>query len=232
MRKSSKLSNSLWILILVPFTLIASIEVAHAGMPSVVLTDIAKQRLSTISFFLFIYLLASYGIFYLWNWVQTDFPQIPKLTLKKSMGLVLIWGLAFHLLLVIIAGTRELMTPKAWEKAGIVHQLAPDRFQQNMEMRQRNLAILKQQVWQLAEKNQGEFPSKKELLAISPHILLEATGKLNYNYIEGLTVRSPLQPLAYEPDSYGAERMVLLTNGNIELLSLNAIQELLMENRQ
>ena len=116
MRKSSKLFNSLWILILVPFTLIASIEVAHAGMPSIVLTDIAKQRLSTISFFLFIYLLASFGIFYLWNWVQTDFPQIPKLTFKKSMGLVLIWGLAFHLLLVIIAGTRAKYRTKNEER--------------------------------------------------------------------------------------------------------------------
>ena len=206
-----------------------AIDIAHAGMPSIVLTDIAKLRLSTISFFLFTYLAASLGIWRLWNWLQTDFDRLPRLSFTKALALVFLWGLAFHLLLVMIAGTRELMTPEAWEKAGVIHKLAPDKFEQMIEMRRYHLQRLKNQIWPLAEKNQGKFPTKQELLAIYPDIFLDPTGKSAYNYLEGLSipVSSPPLVLAYEPDSYGQERMVLFTNGSIELLSLTGIQELM-----
>ncbi|NTW21288.1 MAG: hypothetical protein HGA42_17645 [Nostocales cyanobacterium W4_Combined_metabat2_030] len=232
MKNSGKILTIFGLTVLfIGISLAIFVDAAYAGMPSVTLTDIATLRLTTISFFLFTYLAASLGIFYLWNWLRQDFTKLPKLSFSKAMALVLIWGLAFHLVLVMIAGTRELMTPKAWEKAGIIYQLAPDNFQQILDSRRHKLEILKEKIWTFVNKNKGNFPSKKDLLAFSPEILLEPTGKLNYNYVEGLNINSPIQPLAYEPDSYGQERMVLLTNGNIELLSINSIQKLMEDKK-
>jgi hypothetical protein len=230
--KSQKFKKSFLIFLLTGILLITAIDIAHAGMPSVILTDIAKLRLSTISFFLFTYLAASWGIWGLWNWLQTDFDRLPRLSFTKALALVFLWGLAFHLILVMIAGTRELMTPEAWEKAGVIHKLSPDKFEQLVEMRRYNLQRLKNQIWPIAEKNQGKFPTKQELLAISPDIFLDPTGQSAYNYLEGLsiTVNSPPSVLAYEPDSYGQERMVLFTNGSIELFSFTGIQKLMENN--
>jgi hypothetical protein len=58
---------------------------------------------------------------------------------------------------------------------------------------------------------------------------LEPTGKTPYQYVEGLNINSPFQPLAYESVTYGQERMVLFTNGNIELLSVGALERLVEE---
>jgi len=202
-------------------------ENAYAGMPTFVLSDVAALRLSTISFFLLVYLGSSFGVFRLWNWLRQDFQKLPELSFKKAMALVLIWGLAFHLLLVMIAGTRGLITPQAWEKAGIVYQLSPDAFEEFVEIRRHKMEPLKKELWNFAEKHSDKFPLKQELLSISPNILLEPGGKMSYNYVEGLSIKSPSLILAYEPDTYGQERMTLLTNGNIELLPLKAIKKMM-----
>jgi len=215
------------ILLLTGLSLTIFPDYAIAGMSDVTLTDIAQLRLSTISFFLFVYLGSSFSIFGLWTWLRQDFPKLPKLSFAKAMALVLLWGLTFHLLLVMIAGTRELMTPQAWEKAGIINKLSPAAFEQLIEMRRHSLGTLKTELWRLAEEHEGKFPLKKELLSVSPDILLEPRGKLPYNYVEGLSINSPLQVLAYEPNTYGQERMTLLTNGSVELLSWRGIQKMM-----
>lgn len=40
------------------------------------------------------------------------------------MGLVVLWGLLFIVVLAMISGARELMTPGAWEKQGATYRLA------------------------------------------------------------------------------------------------------------
>lgn len=221
--------TTLIILCLMVFFWIIDTPIAYAGMPSIVLTKIAKLRLTTISFFLFIYILSVSSIFTIWNYVQKDFPQLPKLSFVKAMALVFLWGLAMQLILVMVAGTRELMTPKAWESAGIIYELTPDAFQKLIETRQYKLEILKKELWNFAKNNSGKFPTKRELKAISEDILLDSTGKNPYNYVENLTLNSPFQPLAYEADTFGNQRMVLFTNGNIEILEINLIEKLIGE---
>jgi hypothetical protein len=120
----------------------------------------------------------------------------------------------------MIAGTRELMTPEAWERAGIVHQLAPDKFQQLLDIRHNKLERLRTELWRFAEEHNGEFP--QEQLSFSEEVWLAPAGKLKYQYVSGLTTQSPITPLAYEPD--GSERMVLLSNGMIELFPIETIK--------
>ena len=44
----------------------------------------------------------------------------------KALGVVFLWGLLFVLVLTMISGARELMTPGAWEKKGLTYRLTDD----------------------------------------------------------------------------------------------------------
>jgi hypothetical protein len=96
---------------------------AVAGMPSVTLSDAASLRLSGISFFLALLLLAAWGFKALWNYLRRDFSRLPFLSYRMALAFVLLLGLLLNVVLLMIAGTRELMTPGAWEKSGISYKL-------------------------------------------------------------------------------------------------------------
>jgi hypothetical protein len=96
---------------------------AAAGMPNVTLSDVASLRLSGISFFLALLLATAWGFKGLWNYVRRDFSRLPYLSYRRALAFVLLLGLLLNVSLLMIAGTRELMTPGAWEKNGITYQL-------------------------------------------------------------------------------------------------------------
>src|SRR6185369_13567149 len=98
---------------------------AHAGMPSFTLTDVAKLRLQSISFFLLGLLLSAFVIQRLWNYLQKDFSRLPRLTYPKALTVVILWGLLFVVVLTMISGARELLTPGAWKKEGFTYKLTP-----------------------------------------------------------------------------------------------------------
>ncbi len=98
---------------------------AWAGMPNISLSDAASLRLSGISFFLVLLLLSALGFKYLWNYLRRDFSRLPYLSYKMALAFVLLLGLLLNVVLLMIAGTRELMTPGAWEKSGITYKLKP-----------------------------------------------------------------------------------------------------------
>jgi hypothetical protein len=96
----------------------------HAGMPAPFsLTEVAGLRLQTISFFLFILLVSAGLIQWLWNGLRDTFTRLPRLSYGKAMALVVLWGLLFAVVLAMISGARELMTPGAWEKHGATYRL-------------------------------------------------------------------------------------------------------------
>jgi hypothetical protein len=205
-------------------------DTAFAGMPIFSLTEIARLRLSTISFFLLVYLLVSFGILKLWNMLQKDFSVLPKLSFRRALALVFLWGLAFHLVLVMIAGTRELMTPEAWQKAGVIHKLSPDEFEQLLQSRRYKLERLKDALWHYAQEHDGQFPQKHIDSNFPQEAWISPTGKERYVYVPDLSLNNQgMKPLAYEPAEYGQERLILFSNGIIELLSLDAIQQMLKE---
>ena len=110
---------------LLAFLLVAVSGDAFAGMPVITLSDVAALRLSGISFFVALILLVAWLIRFLWNTLRRDFPKLPLLNYKGSLALVLLLGLCFNIVLLMISGTRELMTPGAWEKHGTTYQLKP-----------------------------------------------------------------------------------------------------------
>ena len=95
----------------------------RAGMPSVTLSDLPRMRIQTISFFLLVWLASSWVVLRIWNGLTRDFPGLPRLDFKKSVGLVTLWSLLFVLVLTMISGARELMTPAHWKKQGFTYSL-------------------------------------------------------------------------------------------------------------
>ena len=103
--------------------LLATATPAHAGMPMVTLSDMAQARLETLSFFLVLVLLLSLVVKILWNYLARDFTRLPRMTYPKALAAVLLWGLVFLIVLTMISGARELMTPGAWEKHGATYKI-------------------------------------------------------------------------------------------------------------
>lgn len=106
--------------------IIAATNVVRAGMPSVSYTiaESARLRIETLSFFLAVFFLAAFGVMFLWNCLARDFIRLPRLTYGKALAVVTLWGLLFVLVLTMISGARELMTPGAWEQDGVAYRLA------------------------------------------------------------------------------------------------------------
>jgi hypothetical protein len=103
---------------------------ALAGMPSALSEDFQTvlrlkesphQRFQAISFFLMGIFVSTFVVKFLWNFVAKDFPRLPKLTFLRALSVVLLWGLLFVIVLTMISGARELMTPGAWKKEGLTY---------------------------------------------------------------------------------------------------------------
>jgi len=114
---------------------LGTVRQASAGMPSLELTDISRMRVQAFSFFLVMFLLLSAAVRWLWNWMQEDFPRLPRLSYKRAMGLVGLWGLLFMLILLMISGARELLTPGAWEPNGVTYRLRNSQLSAEMAAR-------------------------------------------------------------------------------------------------
>lgn len=95
-----------------------------AGMPvPFTLEQIARMRVEAISFFLVVLLVSAALVQWLWNGLRASFTRLPRLTYGKAVALVVLWGLLFAVVLAMISGARELMTPGAWERHGATYRL-------------------------------------------------------------------------------------------------------------
>jgi hypothetical protein len=117
------------------FCLTIAPATAWAGMPKPLpidvprilrVNDTALERIQVISFFLMTFLVCSATVMMLWNYLQRDFPKLPRLSFGKAAAGVFLWGMLFIIVLTMISGARELMTPGAWEKQGVTYRLADD----------------------------------------------------------------------------------------------------------
>src|SRR5690242_16296832 len=191
--------------------------VAWAGMPTIHLTDLARMRVQGISFFLAVFLLSAAFVRLLWNRLARDFTSLPRLTYGKAVGLVVLWGLLFVLVLTMISGARELMTPGAWEKRGLTYQLAQDAptpVERQITERHRAMERLRDALWGYAEGHGKRFPPP-QAKGVIPDALwtTPASGGQKYIYVGGPFPEEDAYrgtPLAYEPDAFGSDRLVLL----------------------
>jgi hypothetical protein len=204
---------------------------ALAGMPSFTLGDAARLRVQTISFFLAGLLLSALLIKRLWNYLSRDFTFLPRLTYGKALGVVALWGLLFVLVLTMISGARELMTPGAWEKNGLTYRLArddpPSYPADGLEAERREqLERLRAALWDYARKHSGTLPAACS--EVPPERwLVPGSSRERYRYVPGQAAEHGATPLAYEPELYDSRRLVLLTSGEIKAMETEELLKVL-----
>jgi hypothetical protein len=184
------------------------------------LNDTAMMRLQTISFFLVGLLLCAGAVQLLWNYLRRDFTKLPRLSYGKALAGVLLWGLLFIIVLTMVSGARELMTPGAWKKEGFTYKLAGNAKKTAEEnpgtLRKQHLEQLRTAFWQFAATHQGRFPSPFEEAVIPPDLWdVPESGGMRYLYVPGRSAGPPRSLLAYEPELDPDQRWVLLTDGTI-----------------
>lgn len=196
------------------------------------LTEAALARLQNLSFFLMGFLVSALLIQWLWNWLRKDWTFLPKLTYRGSLGVVFLWGLVFVLILTMISGARELMTPGAWEKQGLTYRLAtkpdaPPPTEPPTKKREDQLALIRAALWKFAQQHQGEFPEDLATAGISKDLCCvpDAAG-MTYLYVRGLKPGAGDTPLLFEPDVF-PERLVLFANGLIRPMKNGELQAVL-----
>lgn len=205
-------------------------SVGQAGMPSFTLTDVARMRVQTISFFLMGLLLSSWFVQLLWNYLRRDFSFLPRLSYGKALSAVILWGLLFMLVLTMISGARELMTPGAWEKQGLTYRLSPSQSTLSPsqieweQQRRESLNRLRIALWEHARSHDGRFPSHIPASGIADDLwLAPGSSHPHYLYVGGLMADHASQPLVYEPAAFGDRRLVLLTDGTIQEMDVEEI---------
>ncbi|SIO58088.1 hypothetical protein SAMN05444166_5562 [Singulisphaera sp. GP187] len=202
---------------------------AVAGMPTVTLSDIARMRAQTISFFLVGFLVCALGIQWVWNSLRADFSRLPRLSYGKAVGVVVLWGLLFLLVLTMISGARELMTPGAWRQEGYTFKL-PDATKppipEQESTRRQSLERLRGALWTYARGHEGQFPADATDPAIpEPFWQVPDPSGMRYVYHGGQVADRGATPLALEPDLFGNGRLVLLTSGEIRWMNAQETQE-------
>jgi hypothetical protein len=197
-------------------------NVALAGMPMTTLSDLARMRLQTISFFLLLFLVCSWVVRLIWNAARRDFPWLPHLSFRRATGLVALWGLLFLLVLTMISGARELMTPGAWKKEGFTYKLKdeddPAKTVANEREAERRAALdrLRAALWTYARHHDGHFPANDSPPEIPDSVWrVPDPSAMKYIYIPGLIADQGTSLLLSEPAIFGTSRLALLTDGKI-----------------
>lgn len=203
---------------------------AVAGMPAPLpdnpqrvmrLGDSPMARLQAISFFLLVFFLSAAAFRLIWNYLQRDFPTLPRLSYGRALAGVFLWGLLFVIVLTMISGARELMTPGAWRKQGATYKLtegqpASTPPESELATRRLHLEQLRTALWQFAATHGGRFPGPGEMTAIRTE-LWEVPGAagMRYLYVPGRKAGYVPDVLAYEPELDSDRRLVLRVNGDI-----------------
>jgi hypothetical protein len=206
--------------------------VAMAGMPSVRFSDVIRIRLEVISFFLVVMLVSAAIVRSLWNWLRRDFSRLPRLTYAKSFGIVTLWGLLFVVVLTMISGARELMTPGAWERDGRTYKLRaaakesgtpqPD----NAQVRRSSIGSLAAELNAFAKAHDGRFPTSEEFSRLGSSVVDDAgIHGMKYAYVPGLAEDGDAELLAFEPAAYD-DPYALFTDGEIRRVPYDEIERL------
>jgi hypothetical protein len=173
--------------------------------------------------FVVVLLASAVVIRWLWNGIAKDLPRLPRLSYGKSLAVVVLWGLLFLVVLTLIATTRELMTPGAWEKVGILYRVnatpqPPPVDYEYMAQRKQQLQKLYAALLHDAAQHDGHFAASTELVGTASLWDVPGAGGMRYAYVAGRQVQGPVAILVYEPEVLGGDRLVLRTNGEIALV--------------
>jgi hypothetical protein len=221
---------------------------AQAGMPKapltaedleryiyLSLTDPTRERLQAISFFVAGALVCSFGFQLVWNTLRGEIPRLPRLGFGRAVCAVTILGLAAMVVLIMISGARELLTPGAWVQNGATYRLAKEvetktgqrapstvhidaaeatkAFEQ---VRRARLEHIYEALSRYAHEHEGHFPASKKNLNLPKDDWMPTGGTLEYRYRPGLSMDDAAEILVREPLAYDDWPLVVYVSGKIE----------------
>jgi len=191
---------------------------AQAGMTVYGLRDIYRLRFEEMSFFIVLFVACAVFLKLLWNHAVKGFPAIPRLKLRHSFSLALLLGFAMLLILTMISGIREVLTPEAWRRQGSSYRLNSATQE---PVRRSSLEQLRAALFEYARSHQGQFPPHDYVPEIADK-LWQAPDQLGSHYVYpgSLTTNSSSRALlAFEPPNFGDQRLALRVSGEIAFLS-------------
>lgn len=211
-------------------TLLAIASSTWAGMPAPLPTPFTADkfphsdhlspwvddRLQALSFFVFATLMVAALVRWLWNTFRRDWPALPVLSYRGALVATLLWGLVSIVVLTMISGARELMTPGAWRKQGWtyrVDQPSPPEPHARQQRRER-LEALRLALLQHAATHDGKFPTDAKEISESWAIPAHPGFDFLYRPVQTASNQSA-DILVFEPEVGDPERFVLLVNGMI-----------------
>ena len=207
-------------------------EVYLAGMPTFRLSDLARMRLEVVSLFLLSYLICAALLKVIWNWLAPDFSWMPRIGFKKALALLGVTGLFLYVVLTMISGARELMTPGAWQREGVTYALNDDSSER---VRRAALSLLGKSLREYADANNGMFPQSR----LGPEIPVdlwtagaESGFAMPFEYVGGLKIGKGRRIVAYEPPARGQLRFVLFDDGRIEQMDWQSIRDAVQNQRE
>jgi hypothetical protein len=202
---------------------------AHAGMTVITLTDIAEARLQSISFFCAVYLLSALGVKGMWNYLGKSFDWMPRINYRRALTLLIVSGLFLYVVLTMVSGARELLTPGAWKKKGIGYELSHGVSVPEPSVRKKSMQQLRDRLWRHAENHEGKLPSGlfDASFELDRWSLPEVPGY--YAYVSGRTVGEGVKVLVYEPSVMGDKRFVLLADGSVEVWKDDELRKALID---
>lgn len=197
-------------------------------MPSYSLSDVTRIRIEDLSFFLVLLLLSGLGVKWLWNVATKDIPRLPRLSYGRALAMTVLLGMFTVLLLSMISGARELLTPGAWRKQGSTYRLNDPA---NDSLRRKTIVTLRTALWSYAKARGGKFP-KDDFDPELMHEIWETASEMGHRYIYtgGQALDGSKGLLAAEPDVFGDERYVLFSDGEIRKAASEEIARMLLPN--
>jgi hypothetical protein len=205
-------------------------SVAQAGMSTVTLSEFGTNRLIGISTVLFLLIVVVATVLTrCWNSLIKD-TNLPRLTHPKAIGFGFLGGLLFFLVLVMIAGSRELLSPGAWRPIGILYELndkpkSPildtgfdsetlipeiDCPEARLAVRRENLVRMRAALWKYADENDGVFPEELPTQLQT----IPVSGGVKYQYCPQENAKESYY-LVLEPDMNEPPRLGLNRQGMI-----------------
>lgn len=207
---------------------LAAAGTSEAGMTVLTFSDLAAARLEVLSFFVVCYLVLAWVVKKLWNHLRQFFTSLPEISYRGALSLMLVSGLLLYVVLTMISGARELMTPGAWQKNGIGYQLRDEMPDSDKPARERALETLKQELWKYAAEHDGTLPASVFDPGFDRSHWAHAASGSNYCYLPPLPGLPGRQVLAYEPGGVGPKRYILFSDGSIELWNESQLRETLI----
>ena len=177
------------------------------------------ERLQALSFFVVATLFVAAMVRWLWNVFRRDWPSLPALTYRGALTATLIWGLVSIVVLTMISGARELMTPGAWRKQGWTYRLESSAATEPHARAQRRerLEVLRVALLKYAAMHSGRYPDDPKELG--ENWAIPAHPGFEYLYRSGQTASSnSAGVLVFEPEVGDSSRYVLLVNGMMGMM--------------